>query len=203
MTLLKMKHLIVYSLCIVVSLLTSCKKEEPPKAKVPVNNFSMQVNGQEWKPFQSEENPCYSTYTSGYAHLGEIPLITFYAYRDLKGRADADSQNLLRMRVMNVTEPGIYLLDGTYKEDFDSYVIFQMQQADGEPRRYINMPKRYPFVVNVDEIAPKKGYTIPGTKGTFAGVLYNEADPSDSLVIKRGKFAFDVLTAGFQYHCGY
>jgi hypothetical protein len=192
-----------YSTLIFFSFLTSCKREEPEKARVPVNSFSMLVNGEKWMPFQDKHDPCTSTYTSGYGHYGEKPMYTFYAYRDPAGTTDAYSENLLRMRVMNVTQPGTYLLDGTYKEDFDSYIMFQIQRPQGNVSRYVNDPDKSPFTVTVDEITFLEWATIPGAKGSFSGIIYNEADPSDSLTIEKGKFAFDIMGGDFKHHCGF
>jgi hypothetical protein len=196
MTFLSNKHLLLNSVWIALFCLLSCK-QEAPKAKVAINTFSMKVNGQEWTPFQDKNDPCRSTYSGSYATLSEIiPFYTVYAYRDPQGRADAYSENLLRMRVMNVTKPGTYLLDGTYKEDFDSYIIFQLPQG-----RYVNDPARSPFMINVQEIIPIKGFISTGIKGTFEGILYKEGDPSDSLVIEKGTFVFNVVNSN--RHCGY
>jgi len=172
------------------------------KAKVAINYFLMEMNGQVWTPYQDPGDPCTSTFSGISGGIGEKPLYTFSAYRDPTGRTDAYSENLLRMQLLNVTEPALYLLEGTYKKDFDSYFIFQMRQPAGEVKRYTNIPQRYPFVVNVEAITTKKAYTIPGIKGTFAGVVYNEDNPLDSLVIEKGKFSFDVLSAQYDYHCG-
>lgn len=155
-----------------------------------------------WIPFQAKDDPCNSTYTCQFANLGEIPLYTFYAYRDPEGISDGTSDNLLRMRVMNVTEPGAYPLDGSYKEDFDSYIIFAVQQSTGNVKRYVNDPGRSPFVINVQELFPTKYSTSKGIAGSFSGILYNEADPSDFLTIEKGEFAFNILGANYSHHCG-
>jgi hypothetical protein len=203
MTYLPNKHLLLHSVWIALFCLVSCK-QEAPKAKASINTFSMRVNDQQWTPFQQKDDPCSSTYSGSYATIsmmsGEIiPFYTVRAYRDPQGKADADSENLLRMRVMNVTRPSTYLLDGTYKEDFDSYLMFQMQKPNF--RRYVNDPARSPFVVNVQEFIPIKGSPTKGIKGSFSGILYNEKDPSDVLVIEKGTFVFGVVNFGD--HCGF
>ena len=187
----------------ILVLLTGCKsnKSEEPKPPVVMNSFSMRVNDQEWKPFQSKEDPCNSTYAGSASALNENPFYVISAYRDPTGRADAYSENLLRLQVMNVTKPSIYPLDGTYKENFDSYIIFVTQRP--KHGRYVNMPSRSPFVVTVTEIPVKKGYVIPGLKGTFSGILYNEQDPSDSLVIEKGEFNFYTMGARSDLHCAF
>jgi hypothetical protein len=161
----------------------------------------MQVNGEVWTPYQEKDDPCNSTYSVQYADYGIIPLYTIYAYRDPAGRYDAYSENLLRMRVMNVTEPGMYPLDGTYKEDFDSYIIFAAQQPTGDAKRFVNDTSKSSFVVNVQELTPGVYSSTKGIKGSFSGILYNEADPSDSLTIEKGEFTFKVVGANYDHHC--
>lgn len=196
------KLFFIYSTFFVVSLLIGCKQEEP-KARVPINSFSMEVNGQLWTPFQSKDDPCTSTYGGHSADLGEIPIYTIYAYRDPAGIDDATSDNLLRIRIMNVTKPGAYPLDGTYKEDFESYFIFAVQQPAGNAKRYVNDPGRSPFVINVQELIPIKYSSTKGIKGFFSGILYNEADPSDSLTIEKGEFTFNIVNVNNDVHCGF
>jgi len=202
MTFLPNKYLLLHSVWIALFCLLSCKSDEP-KAKVAISTFSMRVNGQEWKPFEDKNDPCSSTYAGISGGYGDKPLFTIYAYRDPTGRADAYSKNLLRLQITNVTKPGTYPLDGTYKEDFDSYFLFVVQQPTGKSKFYVNDPKRSPFVVNVTEIPVKKGYVIPGLKGSFSGILYNEADPSESIVIEQGAFSFDIMSARSDRHCGF
>jgi hypothetical protein len=187
----------------ILVLLTGCKSKEreEPKPPVVMNSFSMRVNDQEWKPFQSKEDPCSSTYAGLASGSNENPFYVIFAHRDPTGRADAYSENLLRLQVMNVTKPGTYLLDGTYKENFDSYIIFVTQRP--KHARYVNMPSRWPFVVNVTAITNWKKLVIPGIKGSFSGVLYNEADPSDSLVIEKGEFNFYTMGARSDLHCAF
>jgi len=183
----RVRDIVPYSIFLLVLLLMSCKREEP-EARVPVDSFSMEVNDQLWTPYQSKENTCVSTYFYNFAHYGSAPLYTIYAYRDPTGRADAYSENMLRMGVMNVTEPGTYPLDGSYKEFFGSYIIFTVKQSTGNYKRYVNDHFRSPFIIQVNEIPLKEWSSIPGIKGSFSGTLYNEDDSLDSLVIEQGEF---------------
>ena len=187
--------------------LAGCKQSEPVKARIPINFFSMQVNGQPWKPYQNPTDSCMgSTFGATqselqYASGKVVPFYTFSAYRDPSGQANAYSENLFVIRVMNVTEPGIYLLDGTYKEDFDSHIMFQMQRPTGGLKRYVNNPTRRPFVVYVQELLPIKDSPTKGVRGSFAGVLYNESNQSDSLVIEKGNFTFALVN--YPDNCGF
>lgn len=140
-TISQIKSISFCSILLVVSALLSCKEEERKPRTAPLNSFSMQVNGEDWEPYEEEGNPCYSTFTGVSGDLGSIPLYTIYAYRDPAGLAEWRSKNLLRMQVMNVTEPGTYLLDGTYQEDFDSYFMFQTREDSENHNRYVNDPR--------------------------------------------------------------
>ena len=185
--------------------LLGCQRQEETKPKTPVNYFSMHVNGQLWTPYQDPIDPCRSTYSGQYTELqyssGEIkPFYRFVAYRDSTGRADVYSDTYLRMQVMNVTKPDAYILNGFYGEDFDSFITFKVEQPDGSFKRYTNNARRIPMVVYVDEISFMKNVSIPSIKGTFSGVIYNETNPSDSLIIEQGRYNFKYM-GGF--HCGF
>ncbi len=178
-------------------MLTGCKGDEP-KAKVRTNTFSMSINGKQWLPYQDPDNPCYSTFIGSIAGPG---VYRISAYRDPSGAAEWWSENLLRMQVLNVTEPGIYFLEGTYKEDFDSYFMFQIRPTMDNYSRYVNDPTRGDFVVHVHEFLPARLIPSKGLRGSFYGILYNEDNPLDSLIIENGEFTFDYIGAGYERHC--
>ena len=199
----------IWLVCL-LALSFGCAKrtEEPPpepEAKKPVNSFSMRVDGQEWKPYQVPDEPCNSTFmamTGEWRGVDVVPFYEIYAYRDSNGRHDAYSENMLRLVVMNTTKPGTYVIDGTHKSHFDSYVVFSQQQTMGGYNLYVNNPARKPFVVDIDEFLPINGSSTKGMKGTFSGVLYNEDNPADSLVISEGRFTFGIVNAGYDRQCG-
>ena len=197
--------ILTYTLLLALNWTVGCKQTEPVKARVPVNYFSMQVNGQLWTPYQDSTDPCNSTYSGNYSELQYasgvvIPFYLFLAYRDPGGQTGVDSDNYLRIQAMNVTKPGLYLLDGTYKENFDSYLTFNVKQVAGKSKRYVNNPNRRPFEINVEEITYRENASIPSIKGSFEGVAYNEIDVFDSLIIEKGKFNFKYMG---NYHCGF
>lgn len=196
----KIKSISFYSLLLAVFVLLGCEEEERKPRTVPLNSFSMDVNGKDWKPYEEEGNPCYSTF-SGTVNGGSPPRYTFYAYRDPAGIAEWWSENMLRMQLREVPEPGPYLLDGTYKEDFDSYFMFQTREDLENHNRYVNDPERSDFAVTVQEFIPGRYSSTKGIKGSFSGILYNEADPLDSLVIENGEFTFGFIGVGYDGHC--
>jgi hypothetical protein len=136
-----------------------------------------------------------------HGNYGEQKMYTFYAYRDPKGIDDGYSENLLRIQIMNVTGPGTYFLDGSYKEDFDSYILFKAQLPGNDPKLYINDPLRSQFQVKIDQQIPIKDSPSKGVIGSFWGTLYDEDNPADSLVIENGKFIFRVVN--YHDHCGF
>lgn len=128
-------------------------------------------------------------------------MYTIEAKRDPRDLPEAYSEYLY-LKVLNVTQPGTYLLNGTYKKDFGSSFLFVVQPPTGKSKSYVNDPSRSTFVVNITAITYWKQLSIPGIKGSFSGVLYNEEEPSDSLIIEKGAFNFHSLTSSYNYHCG-
>ena len=124
-------------------------------------------------------------------------MSTFYASnapREQRG-------NFIEIRVMDVSKTGVYTLDGNRSDYFSSNAFFGLRlRPDEEPTVYANDPRRRPFVVSIEEIKFEPYSAIPGMKGRFAGVLYNEQNPTDSIVITDGVFRFKKLGAD---HCGY
>nr|WKN40366.1 DUF5025 domain-containing protein [Tunicatimonas sp. TK19036] len=129
---------------------------------------------------------CKSTYNGSFGYLGAMPMYTIYAYRDPEGRDDYLSENFLRTRIMDVTDTGTYLLNGSYENDFDSYFLFVVRESAEDSKRYINNPAKESFSFHVKEFFPTEYSDSRGFKGSFSGVLYNEDDPKDSLVISQG-----------------
>jgi hypothetical protein len=192
--------LLYTSTVLIVCLTACCNKPEEPKARVPVNSFSMHINGWLWKPLEPEGDPCRGTFTCNYSEIsGGNPFYIISAYYDPNGKTDADSESLLYMQIMDVNLPGTYALDGSYRNAFDSYIVSRQQPPS--LKFYANNPQRSPFTVQVQDIFPLKYSFSKGIKGTFSGTLYNEADPADSLMVEQGQFRFAVVN--YHDHCGY
>ncbi|MEQ9438725.1 MAG: DUF5025 domain-containing protein [Cyclobacteriaceae bacterium] len=130
-----------------------------------------------------------------------MPMYTIYAYRDPEGRDDYLSENFLRSRIMDVTDTGTYRLDGSYENDFDSYFLFVVRESAEESKRYINDPAKEPFFFHVKEFFPLQYSDTRGFGGSFNGVLYNEHDPTDFLIISQGAFTFGIVN--YDDHCGF
>ncbi len=187
------------ALAILLLAVSSCTSDDEGtpvrEASLPLNTFSMKIGNQEWVPGQREQDACSRTFSLDQSGLvraqGEIPFYTIWAYKDPQGLADYRSEDVLLIQFMNVTNTGTYPLTGTYKQNFDSFVIYN-QNKPGEPsRRYVNRSDKANFWVTVAAFHPISGsVALTGIQGTFSGTLYNEANPLDSLVISSGKYSF-------------
>ena len=168
----------------------------------------MVLDGRKWEPDQDEQDSCKAGFSCRYADLvrpgvGLSPKYVIVASRDPKGFEVADhikSENYLRMQVPDVRQPGAYVLDGTWRGHFLPFMTFSVRQPDGTYKIYVNDARRTPLVVNVSEIVRDVSISMPGIIGTFSGGLYNEKDPSDSLVVTKGEFNLTYMGAN---HCGY
>jgi hypothetical protein len=90
---------------------------------------------------------------------------------------------------MGLDKAGRYPVTGSYRGEFTSYAVFNLNSPGSAPKRYVNRAEGDSFVVTVREILePVRGGVINGIRGSFAGTLYNEADPRDSVTIDQGDF---------------
>ena len=181
------------------TMLVGCQpQKDSPKVKVRMNWFSMQVNGQDWIPGVAPNDPCSGAFGSSYTDVtcndgrGTIPVYFFRAFRDPNKDYDyTTTESFANFEFAGAKEPGIYSLEGSRKQEFTSNFMFGLKQpSTGKRKRYINDPSRKPFIVNVKAIYRDHSKVIPGIEGSFSGVLYNEENPSDSLIITKGEFMF-------------
>jgi hypothetical protein len=177
--------------------LPGCRQEEParPQQKSqPVNAFSMYLNGRYWEPSGIGADPCQRTFNGAWSAITtaddqRIPYYTVVAYRDRRSLTSAESENALRIQIMDVQKVGRYPISGAYQGDFTSHAVLNINAPDGTRKRYVNRAGSDAFVVEVTELfAPLTELPVNGIQGTFYGTLYNEADALDSLTISRGAF---------------
>lgn len=90
---------------------------------------------------------------------------------------------------------------GTYKKDFDSYFMLQRREDLENRNRYVNEPSRSAFLVTVKEFISGRYSSTKGVKGSFSGILYNEDDQLDSLIIEKGEFTFGFIGVGYDSYC--
>jgi hypothetical protein len=173
--------------------LSSCNKQQvslEPKKPVPLNTFAVEVNGRAWLPEQIGKDECMRTYYGAWSSL-DYPFFNLVAYRDPQGLTGAGSENALNIQIMNVRGLGKYELTGSYLESFKSYAFFTMKKPDGSRVRYINRRDVSSFSVVFEAFIPLEKTNIQGVKGVFAGTLYNEVDPLDSIKLTHGDFTFN------------
>jgi hypothetical protein len=186
------KPLLFLSLVLVVG---SCQKEDLSEEKkaVPLNSFTMQVNGQAWHPSQIGDDACMRTYQAAWSALNGKPYYNISAYRDTQATASFESKNVLKLQIMDVQQTGVYFLTGSYQQDFTSYAIFIINKPDGTHSRYLNKVNTPSFSVEVNEFIPVPESYIKGIKGSFKGTLYNETNPLDSITLSNGAFTFSKI----------
>lgn len=176
-----------------IVLISSCVKDQmsiEKKNPVLVNSFAMEVDGQTWHPGQIDKEECHRTFKGAWSSLDEKHFFNISAYRDAKGRTDADSENVLQIQVMNVRGTGDYKLTGSYLESFESFAFFKITKQDGSSARYSNKHDISSFTVSFEDFISRSGTNLKGVKGAFYGTLYNDKDPLDSIVITKGAFIF-------------
>ncbi len=186
-----MRYLLI--ICLMQGL-SGCQKEELPEEKnaLPLNSFTMRLNGQAWEPSQIGEDACMRTFNGAWSAVGkngiQKPYYTIAAYRDPKATGDFKSENAFKLQITDVKKPGTYYLTGSYQQDFESYALFIVNKPDGTSVRYINKLNRPSFTVEVSDLIPLPESVINGIAGTFYGTLYNENNSLDSLTFSRGSF---------------
>ncbi len=176
--------------------LPGCRPEEParPQQKPqPINAFSMYLDGRYWEPSGIGADPCQRTFNGAWSAITrngqQQSYYTVVAYRDRASVTSWQSENALEFQIAGVEKAGQYPVTGSYREEFTSYAVFNVNSPGSAPKRYVNKSRGSHFVVTVSEIlTPVQGGVVQGIEGSFAGTLYNEADPQDSLTISRGAF---------------
>jgi hypothetical protein len=169
--------------------LLNCRPEEEPAPKVPRNRFSMTVNGQPWQPLTKPDDPCYIATACGWRHFNWVPTYRIIAETELRTGIEPMRASYFDMQVAHVPGPGRYVLNGSRRGDFESFATFRGLRPDGTYASYTNDAKRKPMVVLIERIIPTE-LISSGIEGTFAGVLYNEADLRDSVIVENGRFSF-------------
>ncbi len=176
--------------------LAGCQKDapDPEPEPTPLTSFSMKVNESHWEPSQVGDNTCLRTFHGAWSALTkdgeEQPFFTILAYKDPRALGNYNSENNLRMQFMNVKGKGAYPILGTYKQEFTSYVAFNVNKPGQPTKHYVNRTDKPNFTIRVEELYRIENAHLKGINGTFQGVLYNEQDLSDSLVVEQGKFSF-------------
>ena len=126
-------------------LLPGCQPEEgvkPQQKPQPINAFSMYLNGKYWVPSGVGDDECQRTFNGAWSAVtksGEqIPYYTVVAYRDQASITSWQSENALEFQIMGVAKVGQYPVTGSYREEFTSYAVFNLNSPGSTPKRYVN-----------------------------------------------------------------
>ena len=199
-----MSHPYIFRSLFILSILTvliSCNKENPAPEAIKVqlaNSLAMQVDGQQWEPGGSAKEECFRTFNAAWSWLDRKPFFNISAYRDANGNTGAESENSLLIQIMDITLEGSYSIKGSYVESFTSHALFRTAKPDGSKATFVNSQTSNSFKVVFEQFMERPNTTLKGVKGSFSGTLYNEKDPSDSIVIKKGSFVFK-RTNGYDF----
>jgi GR25 family glycosyltransferase involved in LPS biosynthesis len=173
-------------------LLMSCgQTNDDTLVQVKLNDLQMNINGITWKP--SVIDNCNQTYMCRMSELtgGTIYQGRFYsihAYRDPHLVADLMSENFFEMKIMEANEVGMYVLDGVFK-DFSNYARLTINDENGK-RVYQNMENDTSFKVEITRLHPNPNSSVVGIEGQFSGILHNQTNSNDSIVVSNGQFLF-------------
>ncbi len=209
----KKTYFLVLALCATLLFLVSCDNKEetdPQKNLKRMNYFSMEIDGEFWQPSFIDGDTCKQTFNaaqSGYnANIGLSPS-TFYninAYKDPNAINDVRAENRLRLQIMDVVKTGKYEIKKDYRVHFENFISFQIRKdKNGNEKQAIYSvdSTKNIFDFYVDKIIPVESIANQGIQGHFEGVLYNEENPIDSIVITNGKYKFERLNWTDNCHC--
>ncbi len=182
-------------LLFVMLLFDSCKKEDATKLQEMrvMNIFTMQLNGQNWKPSLYDDDTCRPRYVGAWSSVTksgyENQLFTITAFSNLSNSTSGQSDHL-EIQITDVTRKGRYDLTGHWHYHDNAYAVFRRTTAGNTTVVYMSKEKTSSFTVQVDDIIPIRGSILKEIKGSFEGTVYRVDNPSDSLVIQRGTFEF-------------
>jgi len=166
-----------------------CNKKDKLKEDLkPLNSFSMYLNDQFWQPSLIDNDSCFSTFHCDYSEIGEMPFYTIIAYKDSQSRANTLSENMIRIQIMNVNSTGLFNISDPFG-DFNSYAMFVINES-GNQKIYQNSATKISSEIIIEEMLPIDGSILTGIRGSFSGILYNNVNPNDSIVIDNCKFTF-------------
>ena len=194
----KIISLLLFGFIIIIA---GCKKEDNiiEKPVLVVNSFTMDVDGQLWKPSIISGDSCYSRFSCEWTAVDQIPFYTIKAFRDFQPGDNDKSENIFILQIMNVQSKGVYAIDEPYG-DFKSYAKF-IKNEPGNLKIYENSVANTTSKVIIEKMLPEKGSVLVGIKGSFTGVLYNVENQDDSIVIKNSKFTFNRINRYNFFNC--
>jgi len=185
----KKRHYYLLLSGLVLFILTSCQNSENDQIAIRrLNSFQMEVNGELWMPSVIDNDTCTQTFKCSYSQIDDRPFYTIMAYKDSHSEATIHSDNIFRLQIMNVREPGVYPISDT-DGDFKSYARF-IVNSEVAKKTYLNDTLNSSSV-EIIGIIPIDGSVTKGVHGKFSGVLFNTDNRNDSIVITDCNFYFE------------
>ncbi|MBN1184652.1 MAG: DUF5025 domain-containing protein [Bacteroidales bacterium] len=173
-------------------LILGCNENEEAKQNTkPINAFFMNMDDQLWEPSIINDSICLSTYSCVYSEVDQTPYYTITAYRDPQAKSNYESENIFRLQIMNADSVGPYIISDSVGS-FTSFALLVKNDIYGQ-KKYVNNANKKSFFVHIDEMIPIEFFSKPGIKGSFYGIIYNEDNPTDSIVIEDGQFMFNKI----------
>ncbi len=193
-----MYRLITYFLSLsIATLLISCNSDETP-VNTAVNSIDISIDGAQWIPDSRISDPCFSAFLVARSELDASPFYTLEAYQN---REDGtDNEQSIYIQVMDVLDTGDYIIDGSNNAHFQSHARVQITE-NGSTSTYINSSEFPQFVFSVSEFHSREFSSLIGITGSFGGVLYNQEDASDSLIVDTSTFVIKKPNAYTFDHC--
>ena len=162
------------------------KIETKQESKI-LNSFSMNINDQIWKPSVIGNDSCSVALRCAMTTIhGDKNFYTITMYKDSKSRTDLESENIFYLQIMDVISTGTYVISDPFG-DFKTYARF-VKNESGNRRIYDNSTTKASSKVQIVELIPKIGSALIGIRGSFSGILYNKANPKDSIVVDNCLF---------------
>lgn len=177
--------------------ITACKKEPIPAKEekqefiqyfgAVINDVNVNIRNTQDK----DRTKLHGQWTGvGMGNGQQIPMYTVDV--NLPKEAPQDLfEPKLRLQIFDIHH-GLFLLDGTnsYYESFASHIALFKRYGNGnnEVKSYVAHPSKKPFAVEITRYEYPEGSGVPYVGGKLNGVLYNEKNLQDSIVIKNGQF---------------
>jgi len=152
-----------------------------------LNSFSMNINDQIWQPSVIGNDSCSVALRCEMSTIhGDKNFYTITMYKDSNSRTDLESENIFYLQIMDVISTGTYVISDPIG-NFKSYARF-VKNESGNLRIYDNSTIHASSKVQIVELIPKIGSALIGIRGSFSGILYNKANPKDSIVVDNCLF---------------
>jgi ferredoxin len=188
----------LYPYCIALLLcVAACKKEAIPQKEEKqefVQFFGAVINDTNINILNTQskdQSKLHGQWTGvGMANGREIPMYTISVVLPKDTPQDLFDPKL-SVQIFDI-HPGLFLLNGanSYYEDFASHIVLLKRYGsnNGDFKAYVAHPSKKPFEVEITRYQYPEGSIVPYVGGKLNGVLYNEKNLQDSIVIKSGKF---------------